>query len=88
VLASADPALLEVECVALDAVFARRPAVVLNPAELTGDTGAATGAFQLAAVLATAEPGLAVLTGLDRDGTVGCALLRVTGSTAGGPTAE
>jgi 3-oxoacyl-[acyl-carrier-protein] synthase II len=84
VLASADPA----ERAAVDAVLARRPDVMLNPAELTGDTGAATGAFQLAALLAVARPGLAVVTGLDRDGTAGSALLRVTGSTAGHATAE
>jgi 3-oxoacyl-[acyl-carrier-protein] synthase II len=88
VLASADPALRQVECAALDAVFARRPDVVLEPARLTGDTGAATGAFQLAALLAAARPGLSVVTGIDRDGTVGSALLRVTGSTALGATAE
>src|SRR5689334_12618689 len=58
-LASADPALLGAEIAAVDAVFARRPRLVINPAELTGDTGAATGAFQLAALLALAGPGLA-----------------------------
>ncbi|MFD5886515.1 beta-ketoacyl synthase N-terminal-like domain-containing protein [Streptomyces sp. NPDC060334] len=46
---------------------------------LVGDTSAAATAFQVAAVLAEAAggtaSGLALVTGIDRDGTVGCALL-------------
>ncbi|MGW2817243.1 beta-ketoacyl synthase N-terminal-like domain-containing protein [Streptomyces sp. NPDC001415] len=48
---------------------------------LLGDTSAAATAFQTAAVLALAEQGglppgaTALVTGIDRDGTVGCALL-------------
>ncbi|MBK1783991.1 beta-ketoacyl synthase N-terminal-like domain-containing protein [Prauserella cavernicola] len=50
-------------------------ASVVNPAEVIGDVGAATGPFQIATLLRS--PGLAVATALDDDGTVGCALLRV-----------
>jgi 3-oxoacyl-[acyl-carrier-protein] synthase II len=46
---------------------------------LVGDTSAASASFQLAAVLATAGGGLALVTGIDRDGTVGCTLLELTG---------
>ena len=51
-----------------------------NPAELVGDTGAVSAAFQLAAVLALAERdapprgALALITSIDRDGLVGAAL--------------
>lgn len=47
--------------------------------ELVGDAGAATGGFQLAALLAAAEtmwPSHAVITSVDPDGVVGCALIR------------
>lgn len=48
---------------------------------LIGDTGAASAAFQLAAVLSAAgagdRPRLALITSIDLAGTVGCAVLRV-----------
>ncbi|MEV6521568.1 beta-ketoacyl synthase N-terminal-like domain-containing protein [Longispora sp. NPDC051575] len=48
---------------------------------LTGDTSAASATFQLAALLAHAEGGpagrLGVITSVDREGLVGCALLRL-----------
>lgn len=49
-------------------------------AELAGDTHAASAAFGIAAVLALAEGvagRTALVTAVDRDGTVGCALLRL-----------
>ena len=46
---------------------------------LFGDTSAAGASFQLAAVLATGGGGIALVTGVDRDGTVGCAVLGLTG---------
>ncbi|MFF7793105.1 beta-ketoacyl synthase N-terminal-like domain-containing protein [Streptomyces sp. NPDC007991] len=50
-------------------------------APLVGDAGAASGTFQLAAVLALAGPGPsarhALITSIDRDGVVGCAVLRL-----------
>ncbi|WP_158895717.1 beta-ketoacyl synthase N-terminal-like domain-containing protein [Amycolatopsis anabasis] len=49
--------------------------------ELLGNTGAASAAFQLAAVLSL-EAGagrVALVTSVDRDGTVACALLRLSG---------
>ncbi|MEU3273626.1 beta-ketoacyl synthase N-terminal-like domain-containing protein [Saccharomonospora sp. NPDC006951] len=51
------------------------PAVVLNPVDLVGDVGAVTGPLQVAALLET--PGVGLLTGVENDGSVGCALLRV-----------
>ncbi|MDX3187126.1 beta-ketoacyl synthase N-terminal-like domain-containing protein [Streptomyces sp. MN03-5084-2B] len=49
-------------------------------AGLIGDTGAATAMFQVAAVLATGEPGaVAVVGSADRDGAVVCAVLRPGG---------
>ncbi|WP_431044254.1 beta-ketoacyl synthase N-terminal-like domain-containing protein [Streptomyces sp. P1-3] len=54
----------------------------LAPADSIGDTHAASAAFQIAAVLATAERGgaepgsPALVTSVDRDGVVGAALLR------------
>ena len=49
-------------------------------AELIGDTGAASAMFQVAAVLATGEPGdVAVVGSADRDGAVVCAVLRPGG---------
>lgn len=56
--------------------------VRLPLAELVGDTHAASAALAVAAVLALAPdaPGrLALVTATDRDGTVGAALLRITG---------
>lgn len=48
---------------------------VRDPGEILGDTGAATGPFQVTLVLA--RRGLALTTAVDEDGTVGCGLLRV-----------
>ncbi|PXY17202.1 3-oxoacyl-ACP synthase [Prauserella coralliicola] len=55
--------------------LARLRASVVDPAEVIGDVGAATGPFQVVTLLRS--PGLAVATALDPDGTVGCVLLRV-----------
>lgn len=73
----------EVEHAALDAVLGGRMAVEVRPVELIGDTRAAAAAFQIAAVLAVAaeQPGpagrLALVTAVDTEGVVGCALLRI-----------
>ncbi len=51
--------------------------------ELIGDTHAAAAAFQIAAVLVAAEGRddargrIALITSVDRDGVVGCAVLRL-----------
>lgn len=50
-------------------------AEVRDPGEILGDTGAATGAFQITLLLG--EPGPVLATAVDEDGTVGCGLLRV-----------
>jgi 3-oxoacyl-[acyl-carrier-protein] synthase II len=74
----------EQEGLALDAVLGCAERRELRCAELLGDTNAAAGAFQLAAVLAAAEGAgdaagrVAIVTSVDRDGVVGCALLRIT----------
>jgi len=68
-------------------ILGRCPPVRLPMVELIGDTHSASAAFGLAAVLALAaqEPGAAgrtaLVTSLDRDGTVGAALLRLAGVT-------
>ncbi|WP_262699240.1 MULTISPECIES: beta-ketoacyl synthase N-terminal-like domain-containing protein [Streptomyces] len=59
--------------------------VHLTQAALIGDTGAAAAAFQIAGVLVHAESTpeaagrVALVTSVDRDGAVGCALLRLAG---------
>ncbi|MEU8877079.1 beta-ketoacyl synthase N-terminal-like domain-containing protein [Streptomyces javensis] len=59
--------------------------VHLSQAALIGDTGAAAAAFQIAGVLVHAETTpaaagrVALVTSVDRDGAVGCALLRLAG---------
>ncbi len=59
--------------------------VQLTQAALIGDTGAAAAAFQIAGVLVHAETTpeaagrVALVTSVDRDGAVGCALLRLAG---------
>ncbi|WP_413101837.1 beta-ketoacyl synthase N-terminal-like domain-containing protein [Streptomyces sp. Inha503] len=59
--------------------------VHLTQAALIGDTGAAAAAFQIAGVLVHAETTpeaagrVALVTSVDRDGAVGCALLRLAG---------
>ncbi|RFS84321.1 3-oxoacyl-ACP synthase [Actinomadura spongiicola] len=66
-----------------DDVLAGHPAVRLRSTDLVGDTHAASAAFALAAVLALAESErtgdarTALVTAVDRDGVVGCALLRL-----------
>ncbi|MBB3662099.1 3-oxoacyl-[acyl-carrier-protein] synthase II [Prauserella sediminis] len=48
---------------------------VRDPGEILGDTGAAAGPFQVTLLLD--RPGVALVTAVDEDGTVGCGLLRV-----------
>jgi 3-oxoacyl-[acyl-carrier-protein] synthase II len=74
-----DPVLRDIEHAALAAVFGPRADQATNPAALIGDTGAACGAFQVAALLslADASPRWTVATSTDRDGTVGSALIRL-----------
>ncbi len=77
-----DPELSEVEREATGEVLGQR--TVIQPGHLIGDTGAASGVVGVAALLAAAEadPGaggrLAVATSIDRDGTVGAVVLRLT----------
>lgn len=62
------------------ALGGRRPPEVRGR-PLIGDTSAASAAFQLAAVLAAGmDDGLALVTSIDREGTVGCALLGQPGA--------
>ncbi|MEU6479401.1 beta-ketoacyl synthase N-terminal-like domain-containing protein [Streptomyces sp. NPDC047017] len=73
----------EAERAALAEVFGADGPRRLPCAELIGDTNAAAAAFQIAAVLAVAEGRrdvrgqVALITSVDRDGVVGCALLRL-----------
>ncbi|WP_433273306.1 beta-ketoacyl synthase N-terminal-like domain-containing protein [Actinosynnema sp. CS-041913] len=46
-------------------------------APLVGDTSAAAASFQLAAAVATGRSGHALVTGVERDGTVGCTVLEL-----------
>jgi 3-oxoacyl-[acyl-carrier-protein] synthase II len=75
----------DVERAAVEEVLGGMPTMV-DPALLTGDTGAATGVFQMAALLGLAGDGAgwAVATCADRDGMVGCALLRLLGKDVAG----
>lgn len=51
----------------------------ITPDSLLGDTAAAAAGFQIAAILAAGEPGdVAIVTSVDRSGSVGCALLRLS----------
>ncbi|MFC8419600.1 beta-ketoacyl synthase N-terminal-like domain-containing protein [Streptomyces sp. NPDC057236] len=74
----------EQERAAVDEVGAGAAPVRLAQNSLIGDTGAAAAAFQVAAVLAHAEGRpeaagqVALVTSVDRDGAVGCALLRLS----------
>lgn len=60
-------------------------AIWIRCASLIGDTGAASAMFQIAAVLSTADRApdsagrAAVVTAVERDGTVACAVLRMLG---------
>lgn len=74
----------EDERAALAHILGEHDAVHLAPHELIGDTGAAAGGFQLAALLAYAETHpakaagrIGLVTSVDRTGSVGCALLRL-----------
>ncbi len=81
-LSGPDPARTTIEQGAVAEVLGREVERVVTPAGLIGDTGAATGAFQLAALLALAEGDrdrLALATAVDSDGTVGCVLVRLLG---------
>lgn len=88
-LSATAPELSEVEDDAAGEVLGREVGTVVRPGQLMGDTGAASGVFGLAALLAHAEtdPGargrLAVGTSVDRDGTAGCVVLRLSGNAVG-----
>jgi 3-oxoacyl-[acyl-carrier-protein] synthase II len=85
-LSAATPELSEVEDDATGEVLGLRIGNVFRPGRLIGDTGAASGAFGLATLLAHAEAAadahgrLAVVTSVDRDGTAGTVVLRLKGS--------
>jgi 3-oxoacyl-[acyl-carrier-protein] synthase II len=89
-LSAAEPELSEVEDDATGEVLGQRVGTVVRPGQLIGDTGAVSGAFGLAALLAEAEVDatargrLAVVTSVDRDGTAGTVVLRLVGSQARG----
>lgn len=82
-LSSATPELSEVEHEAAGEVLGQRIGAIVRPGRLIGDTGAASGAFGLAALLALAEDDpdargrLAVATSVDSDGTAGTVVLRL-----------
>lgn len=84
-LSSATPELSEVEGDATGEVLGQVGEIV-RPGPLIGDTGAASGAFGLAALLARAEDDrsargrLAVATSVDSDGTAGAVVLRLVGT--------
>ncbi|MFC0599926.1 beta-ketoacyl synthase N-terminal-like domain-containing protein [Streptomyces palmae] len=71
------------ELKALDALFGDLDPLTLGRPGQIGDTGAATSAFQVVATLTAAQDSaraagrVAVLTSVDRDGALGCALLRM-----------
>ncbi|MFL6122530.1 beta-ketoacyl synthase N-terminal-like domain-containing protein [Actinophytocola sp.] len=89
-LSAAGSELSEVEDDATGEVLGQRVGRVVRPGQLIGDTGAVSGAFGLAALLAhagvdaTARGRLAVVTSVDRDGTAGAVVLRLVGSQARG----
>lgn len=74
------------ELAAIDQVFGNRRIRPIPSGQPWGDAGAATVPFQIAAVLTAAEREpraagrVAVVTAVDRDGVLGCALLRMTGT--------
>lgn len=88
-LSAAEPELSEVEDDATGEVLGQ-VGMTTRPGRLIGDTGAVSGAFGLAALLASAslDPAargrLAVATSVDRDGTAGAVVLRLAGSQARG----
>lgn len=73
------------ECEAVAEVLGTRVDRVVAPGRLIGDTGAATGMFGLASLFALADGSrdargrVAVATAVDRDGMVGCAVVRLLG---------
>ncbi|MGW3207778.1 beta-ketoacyl synthase N-terminal-like domain-containing protein [Streptomyces sp. NPDC001135] len=75
----------EEESDALHASFRSADTRWINVTDLLGDTGAASAAFQIAAVLSVADADpeaagkIALITSVDRDGTVACALIRTGG---------
>jgi 3-oxoacyl-[acyl-carrier-protein] synthase II len=83
-LSGPDPATTTMEHEAVTEVLGLEVERVVVPGTLIGDTGAATGAFQLAALLGLAEGAdvrgrVAVATAVDRDGMVGCVVVRLLG---------
>ncbi|MCW7944014.1 hypothetical protein AAW14_18730 [Streptomyces hygroscopicus] len=68
---------------ALHDCFPRADARWIQVTDLLGDTGAAGATFQIAATLSLAGPEtagrVAVITSVDRDGTVACSLIRTRG---------
>ena len=79
-----DLATTTMEREAVSAALGQEVERVVVPTELVGDTGAATGTLQLAALLGLAEGAdvrgrLAVATAVDRDGMVGCVVVRLLG---------
>lgn len=80
-----DPATVTMEREAVDEAVGVNVGRMVAPGELIGDTGAVTGAFQLAALLGLAEGAddvrgrLALATAVDRDGMVGCVVVRLLG---------
>lgn len=89
-LSTGDPELSELEREATVEVLGQQVDVVVNPGELVGDTGAAGGILGVAALLAAAEADgrargrLAVTTSVDRDGMVGCVVVRLIGGSGPG----
>ncbi|HEV2781454.1 MAG TPA: beta-ketoacyl synthase N-terminal-like domain-containing protein [Actinophytocola sp.] len=85
-LSSAEPALRNVELSAVDEVLGRNVTSVVEPAALLGDAGAVAGMFQVAALLSlpASRAQWAAVPCADRDGMVGCALLRLPGAEAFG----
>jgi 3-oxoacyl-[acyl-carrier-protein] synthase II len=85
-LSATAPGLSEVEDDATGEVLGQQVGTVVRPGQLIGDTGAVSGAFGLAALLAHAEGDasargrLAVATSVDLDGTAGTVVLRLSGS--------
>ncbi|MCX5415791.1 beta-ketoacyl synthase N-terminal-like domain-containing protein [Streptomyces sp. NBC_00059] len=75
--AGAEP-LRELERTAIEKALLTADPRWVEVTPLTGDAGAASGTFQIAAVLAQ-EPAAehALITSIDRDGVVGCAVLRL-----------
>jgi 3-oxoacyl-[acyl-carrier-protein] synthase II len=79
----------DAELAAIDQLFGDRPVRSVPGGQPWGDAGAATAPFQIAATLAMADRNpqaagrVAVVTAVDRDGLLGCALLRTAGTGKG-----